>query len=146
MAIWTPPEILLDSVNLTNGTYNLTEWVDYSWAEEIQFMVDVQVVNGGPTAGTLSAVFQKRIPHKTGSIQYANQRLVNLASEELASWVVEGDWPSPLANFNDSLPLTYTRNVRHFGPGVNCAIVVAGLTGGTSPSFQTTVLFSAKGK
>lgn len=137
--------ILLNGVNLHNGTLNLTEWIDYSWAQELAFIIDIQQTTGSPAAGTVTAKFQKRVPHKTGAIQFNNQRLVDLSAEEKVAWIVEGDFPVTLADFSLASPVTYQRSVRNFGAGVNLALTVAGLSGGTSPGFQITAIVVAKG-
>lgn len=147
MAPTTKTHILLNSATVKTGvSLNLTEWIDFSWAEELAFIIDVQQTIGNPTAGTLLAKFQNRVPHKNGSIQYSTQRLVDLSPEDKAGMLVRGDWPGVLADFSLAAPVTYTRIVRNFGPGVNLNLTTTGLAGGTTPGFQTTVLLVVKGQ
>lgn len=147
MAIITKTSILLNSATIKAGdSWNLTEWINYSWADELTFIIDVQQTIDNPTAGTLLAKFQNRVPHKNGAIQYSTQRLVDLSPEDKAGMLVRGDWPAVLADFSMATPTTYTRTIRNFGPGVNLNLTTAGLAGGTAPGFQTTVLIIAKGQ
>lgn len=137
--------ILLNSAHLVNGTYNLTEWTDFAWADEITFQIDIQQTVGSPSAGTISAKFQNRVIHKTGTIQYNNQRLVDYSAAEKSARIVEGDFPATLADYSLAAPASFQRTVRNFGPGCNLVLTVAGISGGTSPYFQVTVTMIAKG-
>lgn len=142
----TKTSILLNSANIQNGVVlNLTEWVDYSWADELTFIIDVQQTLNNPTAGTLLAKFQKRVPHKNGAIQYNNQRLVDLSPEEQAGMLPLGGWPAKLADYTLATQLSYQRTATNFGPGLNLCIYTAGLVG-TGAGFQTTALVVAKGR
>lgn len=147
MALITKTSVLLNSASVKAGvSLNLTEWISYAWADELTFIIDVQQTTGSPTAGQLLAKFQTRVPHKNGAIQYSTQRLVDLAPEDKAGMLVNGDWPAVLADYAMGAPLTYQRTVRNFGPGLNLNLSTSALTGGTTPGFQTTVLVVAKGR
>lgn len=127
------------------GPINLTQWVDFSWAEELTFIIDVQTQVGTPTAGNLTATFQKRIPNKVGFEQWSTQRLSDLTPEEAATWVTEGNWPSPLAAYNFASPITIQRTIRNFGNGVNLKLDASDIAGTGSPAFQVSVVLIAKG-
>jgi len=145
-AIWKQ-SVLLNSASVkTAVSLNLTEWVDFSWAEELVFIIDVQQILGAPTAGTLNAKFQLRLPHKNGAIQYATQRLVDLTAGDRTAMLPAGDWPAPLADYTLGAPATYFRSVKSFGAGVNLNLYTTGLAGGSNPGFQTTVVLNAKGR
>jgi hypothetical protein len=67
-------------------------------------MIDVQLTVGAPTAGRLTAKVQKRLPHRTGNMQYTGQRLVDLSTEEKATWLVEGGWPARMPPTSSAQP------------------------------------------
>ena len=139
-------DLLLPQENWKNASINLTEWVDYTWVEEITFMIDVQQTTGSPSAGTLTAKFQKRMPYVSGPYQWINQRLSDYTAAEKAAYIVEGDWPATLADYTLAAPITHSRTVRNFGMGVNLVLTGAALAGGTSPGFQVVVTAIVKGR
>lgn len=127
------------------GPLNLLQWYDLSWAKEATLIIDAQTQVGSPTAGVLTATFQKRIPNKTGNEQWSTQRLADLTDTEAASWITEGNWPSPLVAYNFSAPLVIQRTIRNFGNGVNLKLDTPGLAGAGDPGFQVSVVLIAKG-
>lgn len=144
--------LLLNSANVgalytAAAPLDLLQWIDYSSADEMLLVIDVQQTLNNPTAGQLFAKFQKRLTHKTGAIQYSQQRLVDLSAEEKAGMLPLGDWPSPLADYSLAGPATHQRVVTYFGPGVNLALYTAGLASGSAnPGFQVTVEVHTKGR
>jgi hypothetical protein len=113
------------------------------FASEVTFIVDVQSLNGAPTAALLTATIQGVMPHTTGN-QYVTERVFNLGTAQAAALTVEGeDWPT-VASEASSYPVTVQRTYRAFGKDLRLVLTPA-FTGGTTPSFTVSVVAHAKG-
>lgn len=66
--------------------------IDWDWADEVSFILDVQSVQGSPAAWSLGAKFQFCMPDTTGA-GYTAERWFDLQPEQIAKCIVEGvDW------------------------------------------------------
>jgi hypothetical protein len=142
--------ILLSSMHVgpsdaNGGIWNLTPWTDFTCADELTFVIDVQQIFGSPTAGSLFAKFQLGISHKTG-VQWGSNRLFDLEPAQKTTLITEGDWPSPLATYTMPSPTSRKRTIRDFGSMCNLQLDASSLTGGSNPSFGVTVTLIQKGR
>lgn len=66
--------------------------IDWDWADEVSFILDVQSVQGAPTAWSLGAKFQFCMPDTTGA-GYSAERWFDLQDVQIEKCIVEGvDW------------------------------------------------------
>lgn len=130
--------------------------IDWDWADEVTFQIDVQSVQGTPTDWALTAKFQFCMSDTTGA-GYSTERWFDLQTEQVAQCIVEqigwyggastaptGAAVGTIAKLGDTLPLTVQRTIRSFGARVR-VLLVPTFTGGTSPTVTCSVLAIAKG-
>lgn len=153
--IQSPPQIILNAVNLgpsisgannpaNGGVIDLLPWHDWSWADELTFIVTVSAINGSPDGGNLVTRFQLGMPFVSGN-QFSTNRLFDLDSDQVSKLIVEGtQWPN--IAYNASTPQTIQRTIRNFGPRCNLRLDASSLTNGTSPTFTISAVVVAKGK
>jgi hypothetical protein len=150
------PSTTLDAgISPGGGIVNVTPYLDFSWAEELTFIVTVIGVKGTPTGGTLTAKFQLGTPHSgaatngtNAGFQYSAPVYVDLDSTQKTNLIADGeDWPATIASYNTTFttPVVVQRTIKHFGSMVNLQIDTSGLTGGTNPTFTISVVVVQKG-
>lgn len=113
---------------------DLTQWTDFSWADELCWVIDLQA-ESGVTAGALSAKFQVGIPHKTGAYQWASQRLADWVAADYTGRTAEGaQWGAAgvlWTHGSTTLPVTTQRTVIRPGPRCNLRLFFSTpITGG----------------
>lgn len=130
--------------------------IDWGWADEVTFIVDVQSVQGVPTDWSLTGKFQFCMPDTTGA-GYSAERWFDLQAEQVSKCIVEGvGWyggasaapvgaaVGTIAKLGDTLPLTVQRTIRNFGLRTRILLVPT-FTGGTTPTVTCSVMAVAKG-
>lgn len=133
---------------------------DWSWADEITFVISLGAIYGSPTTWSVGAKLQFLQPH-TAAFQFQRPKWFDLQPENVSTCVVEkcgfygGNHDAPLdGSFGvigdntdtaptDASPIVVQRTVKNFG---FCPRVVLNLThtGGTSPRAGVSVTAIAK--
>lgn len=148
-----PSSTLAAGISPGAGVVNLLPYMDFSWASGLAFILTVNGVNGSPTGGTLKAAFQLGNPHTgagsngtNGVYQYSDPAYVALDAQQKYALIAEGeDWPSPVASYNSTFPVTVQRTIKDFGAMVNLQLDASTLTGGTNPTFTISASLIQKG-
>lgn len=130
--------------------------IDWDWADEVTFQVDVQSVQGSPTTWSLTAKFQFCMSDTTGA-GYSTERWFDLQPEQVQKCIVEGvGWyggaaTAPtgvaagiIAQNGDTLPITVQRTIRNFGARTR-VLLVPTFADGTNPTVTCSVMAVAKG-
>lgn len=138
----TKQTILLNQYALT-GDLDLTPWLYTAWCDDITYVIDVQVQNGSPGSGILTANLQYGVTHKTGDYQYANQRLVTYDTAMNAK--IEGGtgFGTIYTVGSTALPATYSRTIVR--PGARCNLQLKWTTPLASGSLQLSVVMLQRG-
>jgi hypothetical protein len=140
------------------GGYGLnfpTNKPDWSWADEITFVLSLVAINGAPTTWSVGAKLQFLQPH-TYNFQFQRPVWFDVQPEQIDNCVVEkcgfyaGAHTAPLdgsfgviADNTDTAPsaaapITVQRTVKNFGQSAR-VVLNPTHTGGTSPRFGLSV-------
>jgi hypothetical protein len=132
---------------LAAGTYNVPNYpLCMEVFNEVTFYIQVESVSGAPATWSLTATSQFLIPHTTGD-QFAlslgtNPLYLPIDSTQKTALTFEGEDWTVLTNAGGT-PQRQKRTYKGFGWGMGLSIVIA-MTGGTSPTVNTTVTFVGK--
>lgn len=160
--------IPLVAAQTTNGTSGLTfdtgggyglnhpmNKVDWSWADEIAFVISIGAISGSPTTWSVGAKLQFLQPH-TVNFQFQQPRWFDLQPENIEHCIVEkcgfyaGAHDAPLdgsfgiiADNTDTaptaaVPITVQRTVKNFGQAARVVLNLAH-TGGTTPKASVSI-------
>lgn len=151
----TPTPFKDSTFSATPGVINLTPNTDFSWADELVWMIVVKAIVGSPTAGTLKAKFQTGALHygntlSTSSFPLSGGPPMDLTAAQKQAMIIGGeDWPSPLCAWDTTVsaaaPLPFMRVIKHFGAICNLQLDASDLAGGTTPAFRVSVSLVQKG-
>lgn len=114
---------------------------DWTFADEVKWVVSVESVVGTPTAWTLDVVFEYAVPNTTsGRNEYP--RWFALDEATLSADVPAG----PFSQFSDTSPLpqAQARTIRNFGANMRIRLIPS-FTGGTNPGLRITVAAESRG-
>lgn len=148
-----PSSSLAAGISPGSGIVNLTPYMDFSWADELTFILTVTGVSGSPSGGSLTAAFQLGNPHTgdglngtNGAYQYSDPAYTLLDTAQKATLIAEQeDWPNPVCTYASSFPVTVQRTIKDFGAMVNLQLNASTLTGGTNPVFTISGVLIQKG-
>jgi len=147
-----PSSTLATGISPGAGIVNLTPYMDFSWADNLTFILTVTAATGAPTGGTLTAAFQLGNPHlgdaanQTQNFPFSDPNYVLLDTTQKTTLIADGeDWPNPIASYNSTFPVTVQRTIKNFGAMVNLQLNASTLTGGASPLFTISAVLIQKG-
>ena len=115
---------------------------DWTFADEVKWLVSVESVVGSPTAWSLDIDFQYAIPNtRGGRMEEPRWFTLDAASitADIAEGVTFGQWKN-----GDTLPRAQKRTIRNFGANMRI-LLKPSFTGGTDPGLRITVAAESKG-
>lgn len=134
------------------GVVRVLPYMDFSWADELTFILTVLGTTGSPSGGTLTAGFLLGNPNTqdglngTGAYQYSDPAYSAMDAQQKWALIAEGeDWPNPVAAYNSAFPVTVQRTVKNFGAMVDLVLSASTLAGGSSPAFTISGVLIQKG-
>lgn len=140
-----PTSTLAAGISPSSGIVDLLPYVDFSWADELTFILTVTAVTGAPIAGTLTPSFMLGNPHvgdganQTTNYQFSDPNYVALDTAQKSALIAEGeDWTG--IAFNAAFPVTQQRTIRSFGAMVNLRLDASTLTSGAKFTVSGTLI------